>query len=130
MMTIGSWDPAASHNEISKTALTFALTLNDSENFPEQAPSEVEKLQPFMKVSKDLWEIAVGDMTSDELKTLCKFFTLAEQNWNDWFAGDKNPVIWICKILKTRNEFPDKELTSWIKKHTENRYLPYGNLFG
>ena len=129
-MTTGSWEPNDANKGISNAALKYALNLIEPDTFPTSAPEEVQELLSVIKAKKQVWEPALSGFDNDELKSLCRFFTLAENRWIDWVAGDKNPVIWICKILKTRDAFPDKELTSWIKANTENRFLPYGNLLG
>lgn len=129
-MTVGSWEPGSDQQTLSLEALRRALLYVDPDAFPAQPPEDLLTLQPFAKSSKAQWAPVTDHFSADELKSLCRFFTLAETHWADWFGGDKNPVIWLCKALKKRGEFPDKELTQWIKQHSENRFLPYGNVLG
>ena len=129
-MTVGSWEPGSDLPTVPSDAVQQALTLTDADDFPAAAPESVQPLQPFMTVSESDWHEAIAARNSDDLKQLCRFFTLAEDRWPDWFAGDRNPVIWICRELKQRGDFPDKALTVWIKQHTQNRFLPYGNILG
>jgi hypothetical protein len=128
-MTVGSWEPDSEKVSIPKDALLAAIDLMKVE-FPTETPDNIKPLQPFAKSDKTLWQECVNDISSSDIKLLCQFFTLAESNWTDWFGGDRNPVIWLCKILKKRGDFPDKELTNWIKQNTDNRFLPYGNVLG
>ncbi|MEJ2043732.1 MAG: hypothetical protein P8X74_10825 [Reinekea sp.] len=128
-MTVGSWQPDSKPISIPTKAIQYALT-QDLENFPVEAPEQLASLQPFMKSTAEQWQPMLDSLSDDELKTLCRFFTLAEATWADWYAGKQNPVIWMCKILKNRGAFPDKELTRWIKQNTKNRFLPYGNALG
>lgn len=128
-MTVGSWEPNSDKQSIDVAVLKETLLVS-IDDFPTQAPESLQPLQPFAKSDLQTWQAVFEHFDSAELKQLCRFFTLAEAQWMDWFGGDKNPVIWICKELKARGEFPDKDLTAWIKKHTENRFLPYGNVLG
>jgi hypothetical protein len=128
-MTVGSWEPNSDKQTIDVTVLKESLLVS-IDDFPAQAPESLNALQPFAKSDQQTWQAVFEHFDSTELKQLCRFFTLAEAGWMDWFGGDKNPVIWICKELKTRGDFPDKDLTAWIKQNTENRFLPYGNVLG
>lgn len=129
-MTVGSWEPNSENKTISEQALREAQEYTSPETFPATPPESIETLQPFMAVPQSGWSDAMKAFNSDQLKSLCRFFTLAEDRWPEWFGGDQNPVIWICKELKTRGDFPDKDLTAWIKQHSRNRFLPYGNVLG
>lgn len=129
-MTIGSWDPNSKPSNISLESVLAAIELLQNNAFPEQAPEALLTLKPFAKSEQALWEDTFAQLDDDQLRNLARFFTLAEAKWTDWFGGDKNPVIWICKALKKRGAFPDKDLTSWIKQNTDNRFLPYGNALG
>jgi len=129
-MTIGSWEPGTSKALLTLDQLVEALAYTAPETFPKDVPSSLLVLKPYVKTAQIEWNTVLSEACDDQLKDLCRFFTLAEANWADWFGGDKNPVIWICKELKKRGQFPDKELTQWIKANSENRFLPYGNVFG
>ena len=54
-------------------------------------------------------------------------FTLGEMQHGSWQAGAKSPVVPLVKVLKQRGKF-DPALARWIKDHTTNRFLPYGDL--
>lgn len=128
---IGSWDPnSAQSQELPEAALQSAVKMAEGKALPDAPTDAVKPLQPLMSVSQSVWSEHLTTLESSDLKALCRFFTLAEDQWPDWFGGDRNPVIWICKELKSRGEFPDKDLTAWIKQHSQNRFLPYGNVLG
>jgi hypothetical protein len=129
-MTIGTWDPDADQAHISPEQLKAALAYTDPETVPTQAPAELMPIQALMKSQRSVWQPLLAPLSSPDLGELCRFFTLAEARWADWFGGDKNPVIWIYKDLKARGDMPDKALALWIKAHSENRFLPHGNLLG
>ncbi|MHA7879353.1 MAG: hypothetical protein ACX931_06170 [Saccharospirillum sp.] len=127
-MTLGTWTPETPEPDQPKTAvLAAAMSLGDATPFPDAAPPEVTDLQLWMAQPQSAWQGIWRTYTDDQLHALIRFFTQAEQHWPGWHGGDKNPVIWICRELKQRGAFPDTDLTRWIKAHTENRYLPYGN---
>jgi hypothetical protein len=129
-MTIGTWDPDAIQAQIRPEQLKAALAFTDPNTFPTQAPPQLMPLQALMNSPRSAWQPLLEPMSNPELTELCRFFTLAEARWADWFGGDKNPVIWIYKDLKARGEVPDKALALWIKTHSDNRFLPHGNLLG
>lgn len=129
-MTTGTWNPdAAAPTPPDATLLAHAAELGraGAESFPEQADPALSALQPWMRRRQPDWAPHLSSLSSATIIELVRFFTLAEQHWAGWEGGDRNPVVWLCKELKTRGEFPDAELTQWIKAHTDNRFLPYGN---
>ncbi|HAK50384.1 MAG TPA: hypothetical protein DCM54_00550 [Gammaproteobacteria bacterium] len=69
---------------------------------------------------------AAENVSDEVLVDVIHFFTLAEMQLPGWEAGNKNPVIYLVKVLKDRGAF-DAELRKWIKANTDNRYLPYGS---
>ena len=44
-----------------------------------------------------------------------------------WDGGVRSPVIYLVKLMKERGLFTP-ELRKWIKKNTDNRYLPNGSV--
>lgn len=86
---------------------------------------EAEAHAPLMKQPNEAWAVAesLGD---DEIETLIRFFTLAEQQLPGWDGGKQSPVIPLVKILRGRDAFGEA-LRKWIKANTDNRFLPYGS---
>jgi hypothetical protein len=129
-MSLGTWTPAnpAQTPPANDTLIQAAsLGLTDASAFPEHMPEPLNDLQGWVKQPRTEWQALLEPLETETLLALVRFFTLAEQHWSGWEAGDKNPAIWICKTLKPRGAFPDPELTRWIKEHSDNRFLPYGN---
>ncbi len=129
-MAIGNWEPEAPKTKLTVNMLTPALSLTDPDSFPAEAPAAINALKPFANSFALQWEDVLAQLSDEQLISLIRFFTLAESQWSDWHGGDRNPVIWLCKALKKRGLFPDKELTAWIKNNSDNRFLPYGNALG
>lgn len=129
-MTLGTWSPdkdAPTQPSAEQLQQATELGRDGSEAFPDVPPEGLQTLQPWMRQTRRAWHPMLQPMATEQLIDLVLFFTLAEQHWAGWEGGEKNPVVWVCKELKTRDAFPDDELTQWIKSHTENRFLPYGN---
>ena len=131
-MGVGVWDPnagSASDKQVDSELLTHLLVVASIAG--EQVTSdllqshELETSQWLVALEPGGWD-AAADLSSAELDSLIRFFTLVEDQISGWEAGNKSPVIPMVKILKDRGEF-DAELRKWIKSHTENRYLPYGS---
>ena len=89
---------------------------------------EVARLAAFARQSPATdWGSAAENLTSGEVVSLIRLFTLAEGRFANWEAGANSPVIVLARLLKTRDAYP-ADLTGWIKANTENRFLPYGSL--
>jgi hypothetical protein len=73
------------------------------------------------------WAEAAGALDDDDILALIRLFTLAESALSGWESGAASPVIPLAAVLKRRGSYPP-ELTAWIKAHSDNRFLPYGNL--
>ena len=80
-----------------------------------------------MLVDADAWQSFVAAESDASIKDWIKVLTLIERDFNGFEAGSRSPVLTLIKVLKSRNALPDN-LFSWIKSHTENRFLPYGSL--
>lgn len=78
----------------------------------------------MMKLGESAWQ-AANSLPGEDLVNLIRFFTLAEMQLPGWEGGRQNPVVYLVKILKSRDEF-SADLRKWIRANTDNRYLPYG----
>lgn len=77
-----------------------------------------------MKLGLDAWQ-AAEIVPVEDIIALIRLFTLVEA-LPGWDAGSKSPVIALVGILKKRNAFT-ADIRKWIKKNTDNRYLPHGS---
>lgn len=129
-MSLGTWSPendAPAQPSAEQLRQAAEIGHAGGDTFPKTPPQNLTGLQPWMRQTRKDWQPVLQPLATEQLVDLVRFFTLAEQHWAGWEGDDKNPVVWICKELKTRDAFPDDDLTKWIKAHTENRFLPYGN---
>jgi hypothetical protein len=131
-MTTGTWDPTAGADRaITVELITPFLALSEQQLNELSAHLPLELVQSahwIMKRTLADWQPVAEQLDDHQIRHLVRFFTLAEEQLPGWQAGDTSPVIWLCRILKQRGQFPDKELTRWIKEHTKNRFLPYGSV--
>jgi hypothetical protein len=128
-MAIGVWEPGSPSNltlEQIKVVLFAVKDMNMNELSSTLEESFVQSHSHMMKLDKSSWENA-AELDSKEIETLIRFFTLAEMQLPDWNGGDKNPVIYMARILKSRGEF-SVELKKWVKANSDNRYLPNGSV--
>jgi hypothetical protein len=127
-MSVGVWEPSKSSS--------FSLELvrgllGDISNIDLEAIADamgedfINSNSKLMTLTWESWKVV--DVLSDaDMETLIRFFTLAEMQLQGWKGGNQNPVIYLVRILKSRDAFTP-ELRKWIKKNTDNRYLPYGS---
>ena len=135
MTTVDTWDPNqndADNTTINRDVLLrlAKISINNQLDQLSQALSsdEISNYRHLMTHHKEDWFKVSADLEQHTLIHLVRFFTLAEAQLAGWEAGSKSPVIWLCRELKKRGAFPDPELIQWIKSHSDNKFLPYGNL--
>ena len=125
------WQPNKAKPTLTPTLiepiLIFMETL-DPEQFPDTLPKPIAENTFTITCDAEQWHSATEALDNNDIISLIQFFTLVEQHNPSWHAGEKSAVIHLCKILKKRLAFPGKELVSWIRAHSTNRFLPYGPL--
>ena len=136
-MSINTWTP---DNELEKqipdpqkvdlqTWVSIGAS-DDIENKITQLSNEViNTLTPLMKQADIYWQTAAGNLSGNDIRSLIRFFALAEEKHSQLFTGQDSPVIALNKMLKQRKTPLSKEDLLWIKKHSSNRYLPNGSIF-
>lgn len=131
-MALGNWTPDNKQNlSLSTEIVQRYITLANSDQLENLSNSlsetEIEHQAGFMSQTVADWSAITDPLSDDEITSLIKFFTKAEQ-LPGWQAGDQSPVIGLGKILKKRGVGINKELSLWIKTHSDNRFLPHGSL--
>ncbi len=134
-MSVGAWDPNSNSEaqpEIRADLLKEFVTLSQQDhlaNLIEHLDDTVKTEQAaLMSLPADHWNTAVASMNSDEIIHLIRFFTIAEMQLPGWEAGAKSPVIALNKLLKQRGTPLPKDHLLWIRRHSDNRFLPNGPL--
>ncbi len=134
-MSIGSWDPSVGQsgdaNGISADWLHRCVAFSAADQLHELSqhidPDDVQRHASLMQRELEDWATVAAGFTSDELRHLVRFYTVAEA-LPGWKAGHKSPVIAFARQLRERGEKLDRELLLWIREHSDNRFLPYGPL--
>ena len=130
-MSIGTWEPGkkksvelVEHGKMVELLECFRQA--DPEKLSASLPSElINRDAALMKLDEESWRNCES-LADDELEPLIKFFTLAEMQLPGWDGGVRSPVIYLANQLKKRGLFTP-ELRKWVKKNTDNRYLPNGS---
>ena len=125
-MSIGVWKPAKDQplDEPSVRSLLGALPSEPLETIAGLAASDFLTYRFMVTEDRAAWSVA-EQLSKAQIEQLVRFFTLAEQAWSGWEAGKLSAVIPLVSRLKLQSGF-DPELRRWIKKNTDNRYLPNG----
>ncbi|RPG50089.1 MAG: hypothetical protein CBB61_007075 [Gammaproteobacteria bacterium TMED1] len=127
-MSIDVWEPK------DKFVIELDLLCQISDAFRAHRLDSDFFSEDFIKDNVDLMQQAqesfdmVNTCPDDVIIDLIQFFTLAEKAYQGWSAGNKSPVIYLVRILKSRGTFC-VELRKWIKNNSDNRYLPHGSVF-
>jgi len=127
-MAIGVWEPKKSFDisEASLRALAASYRAGQSETLSDFLDDDTIKANAvLMQQEPAVFDVAMG-LDDSELEDLIRLFTLAEMQLPGWEGGKKSPVIYLVRILKSRDAF-SADLRKWIKANTDNRYLPNGS---
>jgi hypothetical protein len=128
-MTIGVWEPQSPSGltlEQIQSVLSVVKDIEMNELASTLEDSFIASNSGLMNLDKTSWQEATH-LSFVEIEALIRFFTLAEMQLPGWEGGNRSPVIYLAKILKTRGEF-STELKKWVKANTDNRYLPNGSV--
>jgi len=128
-MSVDTWEPAAGAgpNDLDIRRLCQASRALDEPDFG-LSTHEIARLAAFARHEGAVdWSALAEPMADAAIEQLIRLFTLAESAFPAWEAGAHSPVVPLVAALKQRERYP-AELTGWIKKHSDNRFLPYGSL--
>ena len=134
-MSLGSWDPNAevrAHQLNLEPPLLAQLIAYSAEDRLEDLAEiltgeECQTLSGLMKLDHDAWQVAVKNLSEEELLHLIRFFAVAE-NLPGWEAMEHSPVIPLAKSLRKKGTRLDKDFLRWLRSVNNNRFLPYGPL--
>ncbi|MEE8077882.1 MAG: hypothetical protein V3T18_02705, partial [Pseudomonadales bacterium] len=128
LMAVEGWEPPATGLKADMVAQFIAAAAQLEAPEFGLAADEVARLAAFARQTPATdWGSAAENLTSGQVVSLIRLFTLAETRFANWEAGANSPVVVLARLLKTRDAYP-ADLTGWIKANTENRFLPYGSL--
>ncbi|MGS2718217.1 hypothetical protein ACVBE9_08605 [Eionea flava] len=135
---VNTWSPEQStqastnkyciKNDFLLRTINFMLDKNGCDIRSFLTPQEQEQHRAIMQQPKALWITISEGLSNEAIIALIKFFTLAEMQYSQWRADELSPVIGLTRGLKKKGEKIDRELLTWIKKESDNKFLPNGPL--
>ncbi len=135
-MTVESYDPSRPSVTLDAAVLARLLAAAGGDAVQSATPGaglDAESAAELAAVARHDpaagadWAAASASLEDEQLVALIRLFTLGESHWSAWKAGDASPVIPLAAELRRRGGYP-ADLTTWIRAHSDNRFLPYGNL--
>ena len=123
-MSVGEFDPASLVEDLNDKLVDELCSLMRDGELNLQS-SEVLRYASLVK--HEGWKKKVSGIESKALLELIKLFTLGEEQYPEWIAEEKSPVIIFVRELKARDQF-EKSISQWIKNNTTNKFLPHGSL--
>jgi len=134
-MSVGAWEPQVggqqneSHWEFDRDQLCRLIAAVITEgSLAKELKEEDKQASRLIRLPSQHWQEESQHWNNDQLWQLIRFFTLAEMQLTGWDAGAESAVIPLAKILRQRKAPLEREQLLWIRKHSNNRYLPYGPL--
>ncbi|MEM9621858.1 MAG: hypothetical protein AAF993_09440 [Pseudomonadota bacterium] len=131
-MSVNSFDPSAQTQPLDAAVVVelvkFAQQFAPAEGHNAAAPEAVAQADRYASLATHAdWAAQASQLGDTEIEALIRIFTLGEELYSGWLAGDKSPVVPLVRELKSRGTY-DATLTRWIKSHTNNKFLPHGSL--
>ena len=128
---VDTWQPADQKAEISSEKLLgYASLISSQETVQEEIVSlekaDIDLVNNYLNMPQEAWLKAIENFTDAQVLNLCMFFTVGEMKFPTWTFGSKNPTIYFLRHLKSEKRAAEKEFIRWLKKQTDNRYIPYG----
>ena len=126
-VTVESWDPSATSLTSSHRVILNHAALHLETGALQLTDDEQALLRPAMLIDSEAWKSFVSTESDESVVAWIKVLTLIERDLVGFEAGSRTPVLTLIRVLKSRDALPD-DLFTWIKSHTQNRFLPYGSL--
>ena len=123
-MSVGEFDPSSLVEELNDELVDELCSLMRDGELKLQA-SEVLRYAGLVK--HEHWKKKASEIESKALLELIRLFTVGEEQYSEWLAEEKSPVIIFVRELKARGQF-EKSISQWIKNNTTNKFLPHGSL--
>jgi hypothetical protein len=128
---IDTWQPTTHIDSISAEKLIqLAAIINNESSVNDDLKhineSEVNLIAGSLNIAKEQWIKAIEPLSTDQVLKLCRLFTVGEMAFPSWTFGSKNPTIYFLRHLKSNKIIVEKDFIRWLKKNTDNRYIPYG----
>ena len=128
---VDTWQPSSSNDIISEQKLAgFSALIKSQEDARQNIKGLIEEdiklIESLINTPQSAWIKAIEGFSAEQVKNLCMFFTIGEMEFTNWAFASKNPTIYFIKHLKAQSTPLEKDFIRWLKKQTDNRYIPYG----
>lgn len=128
---VDTWQPTEQKIIISaEKLLAFASLIHGQDTIEKDVMrlenSDVQLINSYLNAPQSSWLKAIEDFTDEQVLNLCMLFTIGEMKFPTWTFGSKNPTIYFLRQLKAEKRAAEKDFVRWLKKQTDNRYIPYG----
>ncbi len=128
---VDTWQPNTGIDTLSAEKLAQLAELISSqetakEDIKQIAESDINLLANQLNTPQDAWIKAIEGFSTEQVLNLCMVFTLGEMIFSSWTFASKNPTIYLLRHLKSKKIVVEKDFIRWLKKQTDNRYIPYG----
>ena len=127
MPDVQDWDPAKHSLGFAHSELLNRIGSDLKDDKLQLSSEQVESLRSIYFISADAWYEFGENRPDIELVNWIKVLTLCPEQYPGFDLGARSPVIPLVRVLRRRNTYPS-DLTSWIKQHSTNRFLPHGSL--
>ena len=127
MSDVHDWDPAAHALGQAEGELLNRIASKITDNTLHLTSSQLASLRSIYPTNAHIWSEFSVNRTNEELVNWIKVFTLCPEQHSGFTDAERSPVITLVRVLRKRGSYPES-LTSWIKQHSTNRFLPYGSL--
>lgn len=129
---VDTWQPNMSTESLSTDKLVqLAAIINGQDSAKEDlkniSESDIQLIASQLNTPQEPWIKAIESLSTEQILNLCLVFTLGEMAFSSWTFGSNNPTIYFLRYLKTQKKVTvEKDFIRWLKRNTDNRYIPYG----
>lgn len=128
---VDTWQPNMGIDTLSTdTLIRLAGLIGHQETAKEDikhiSEEDINQIAGHLNTPQEAWLKATERLSAEQVLSLCMLFTLGEMEFSSWAFASKNPTIYFLKHLKTKKVAVEKDFVRWLKKQTDNRYIPYG----
>lgn len=131
-MSVGVWDPKHTPPELEQAVLSRFISLSDEQTLDKlstvMSQDEQNRYAQLMYFAHTRWRSAISDLDNTQLWKLIQFLSVAEMQLPSWRADEQSPVIAIARELNERGAPLQREQLIWLRKHSDNRFLPHGRV--
>lgn len=127
MPDVVQWNPkSANLSSVHAEVLHTLVNELDNETFS-VTEQQREILGPVLRIQHNSWLEFAEQRSTDLLVGWIKVLVLCAEQYPELESGAKSPVIPLVRVLRERGQY-QTTLTTWIKSHSSNKFLPYGSL--